>query len=62
MEAHDEDCPPPCTPITNSTNWLDSLSTGVGRARILLQAFPNASGSKPLLSPGCCSTAGWRST
>ena len=30
------------------------MSTGVGRARILLNAFHNASGIKPPLSPGCC--------
>ena len=53
---------PPCTPSTNSTNWLASLSTGVGLARLLLHVFPNASGSKPPLSPGCCPTAGWLST
>jgi hypothetical protein len=29
---------PHCTPITNSTNGQDSLSTGVGRVRILLKA------------------------
>ena len=40
----------------------DSLSTGVGRAHILPNAFPNASGIKPPRSPGCGPTAGWRST
>jgi hypothetical protein len=53
---------PHCTPITNSTNGQDSLSTGVGRVRLLLNGFLNAAGNKPPRAPGCCPTVGWPST
>ena len=53
---------PRCMPTINSTNWRTSLNTGASPARTLANAFLTISGRKPLCSPRCCPTAGWRNT